>query len=541
MNQTIQQTTQKLMDLLPEDRQYYRLDELHSWGLPPFIVQRIQVELERNLAESMILPKTDWANTQSEAVLHAWQQFVQAIRAEARLPASYAKAVIETAVADTLDMLIEPRKNIPDVIFGSDDKLDYDQLCNRVKAVVVYRHFATLVPRYMQKKDLDTLSRDRCDQLIRRADERLTANYSPLNWAQTLDPLFKLLDGQIDPSMLRLFFEDKEREKMAEVFDQKDESLNRAEFIEVLSSPDWVETQTTPGETGGKTTSEEESLGPERRFYEASGPEERKPAKDVEPEQKGEQETEQSDAGPAGEPEEFPIEEQPAEEMFAKRRKESDEEEDSKDSGFADLSVSEQSQNGGDDHSLNAAFGWQEESPSFDDEDETEEEESIEEIDREEATGPSREWKETVEEEERPIWMNYMSEEEKATLESEEEPEAMSSMNFAEEESRPEPEEDDYIDEPIIDLTDEDPVRKEAEDLKEYLSMGRNRFVRDIFGGSAQAYEETIKEIAALSDWRGASKYIQKEVFQRNMVDMYSESAIEFTDRLQSYFSAKEN
>ncbi|MGD8428509.1 MAG: hypothetical protein PVH63_12830, partial [Balneolaceae bacterium] len=86
MNRTVQQITKQLIDLLPENDQYYRLDELRSWGFPVFVVKRIRIELERNLAESMIIPKTDWANIQSDAVQNAWQQFVDAIRAGARLP-----------------------------------------------------------------------------------------------------------------------------------------------------------------------------------------------------------------------------------------------------------------------------------------------------------------------------------------------------------------------------------------------------------------------------------------------------------------------
>jgi len=34
MNKTIHQITQKLIDLLPENEQYFLLDELRLWGFP---------------------------------------------------------------------------------------------------------------------------------------------------------------------------------------------------------------------------------------------------------------------------------------------------------------------------------------------------------------------------------------------------------------------------------------------------------------------------------------------------------------------------
>lgn len=574
MNQIIQQTTQKFIDLLPENKQYYRINELRSRGIPSFIVERIQVELERNLAESMILPKTDWANTQSDAVLDAWHQFVQAIRAEVRLPASFAKAVIETAVADTLDMLIEPRKNIPDVIYGSNEELDYEQLCDRIKAVVVYRHFATLLPRYMQKKELDTLSRDRCNHIIRRADERLTFNYSPLNWAQTLDPLFSLLDEQVDSSMLRLFFEDKGREKIAGVFERKDASLSRAEFIEVLSSPKWsephadsvegerekksgeesLETEAEkPGKTGKKIRAEEAGFGPQEEHKN----DRRKEKQLDEPEQE-----EREEKAVEGDTLIDPQVSADAESSSRSQR-------DNKDSGLAALVASDPDQQEGDTQTLNSAFGSEEEPIAFASGDEVEEE--TEDSTEEEAPAVFPEWEEPAgdevevkgeEEEEtegeeeggdKPIWMNFMSEEEKAALESEGEEEPISGITVEERESRPVMEKesdvgvdvdkdfDKYGEELFGDLRKAKPAEREVDRLKEQLAGGRPRFVEDIFGGSERAYEEALEEIALLSNWRGASRYIQKEVFQRHLVDVYSESAIDFTDRLHKYFSKKED
>ncbi|WP_073066671.1 hypothetical protein [Fodinibius roseus] len=569
MNQTIQQTTQKFIDLLPENKQYYRVDELRSWGFPSFIVQRIQVELERNLAESMILPKTDWANTQSDAVLDAWQQFVQAIRAEARLPGSFAKAVIETAVADTLDMLIEPRKNIPDVIFGSNEELEYEQLCERIQAVVVYRHFATLVPRYMQKKELTVITRDRCDQIIRRADERLTSNYSPLNWAQTLDPLFRLLDEQVDPSMLRLFFEDKGREKIAEVFDRKDELLSRAEFIEVLSSPDWAESQADPVEREQEKKSAEESYDPDRA----------KPGKMNRTDetgfgrQKGQKNKKRREQR-FDEPEQGVREEKAVDddtfmdpqvsadaESSSRSGNEDKSRPENENNSFTDLAASAPDPQAEDVQTLNSAFGWEEGLISFGSEEETEESTQ----DEASAFSPTREDpaaddievkgedEKIAERDDKPIWMNFMSEEEKAALESEREEEPISGITVNERESDAGvemdsdagmdivKEDDDYGEDPIGDLEGDDPAAREVDQLKEQLAGGRRRFVEDIFGGSERAYEEALKEIAMLSNWRGASKYIQKEIFQRNMVDMYSESAIDFTDRLHNFFSKKED
>ena len=302
MQRIIQQITQQLIDRLPDNDQYYRLDELRSWDFPSFIIKRIKIELERNLAESMIIPKTDWANTKSDAVLDAWQQFVDAIRAEARLPASYAHAVIETAVADVVEMLVQPRKNIPEVIFGNDDRLSYEELKDRLEVVVVYRHFSELLRRYMEKKELEELSGERCKKIIVQADKKFTARYSPLNWAQMLDPLFKLVNGDIDSNLLRLFFEDKNMPRFARKFDLMNEELSRAELIEALSSPDslnfegYQDDQSSLFVDQPEETAEPEGRQPDRDDADEEDPN-RQDAQDHPPSESGETEEDTLNSG----------------------------------------------------------------------------------------------------------------------------------------------------------------------------------------------------------------------------------------------------
>lgn len=545
MNQTLQKTTQKLIDLLPEEEQYYQPDELHSWGFPSFVVKRIQVELKRNLAESMIPPKTDWANIETEAVQHAWQQFVQAIRDETRLPASYARAVIETSVADLLDILIAPRQNAPEVIFGNDEELSYEQVCRRVEAITVYSHFSTLLPRYMEKKELDTLAKERCSQIVKQADAKMTANYSSLNWAQMLAPLFDLLDGEVEPSLFRLFFEDRNMDRLSEAFDQKDESLNRAGFIEVLSTLRSVSDNTDEfsGDEEVKPVKQEEESFSNKIDTDTDSVESTTDTDDIAEQQEDDQ------PEPVTESEKLPTASEEQEDSEESPEQEEDEPERMNDQYEYSEAVYDPEEKEYENNSLNSVFAAGEEHT----EDEEEVIETPDFSDEGESTEPSEEEFEvpsppTIDEKEEPgedadtpIWMNYMSEEDKTALEEQDEvPEELSVTGYEEETDAP-VDEDGFIEEPIIDLREEESPEEETVDLSKYLSDERDRFVEEIFGGSEQAYDKAIEKIAGYENWRSASKYIQKEVFKRNMVNLYSKTAVNFTDRLQNYFLKKEN
>jgi len=558
MQRFIQKITQQLIDRLPDNDQYYRLYELRSWEFPSFIIRRIKIELERNLAESMIIPKTDWANTRSDAVLDAWQQFVDAIRAEARLPASYAQTVIETAVADVVEMLVQPRKNIPEVIFGNEDELDAEAIRDRVQAVVVYPQFAKLIPRYMEKKELDVLTKQRCKTIVKSADDKLTKKYSPLNWAQMMEPLFRLSDAGIDTNLLRLFFEDRNMPRVARQFDLMEKNLTRAALIEVLSSPDLLSVD---------DDDEQSNLFGDQPSSVAN-------SDIVEAEQSESKQNKEQDISDevSGAPFDLEDTELAREDASVDQKESSSVEEDSADSlntGFVeeaddDEAPEEENQRGAkveDDDSLNALFSESEEDtdevkkPVDNDKqngqnDESEEnprpdEEIVQDnIEEPDAKDPINEKQDTGDEvnnqvsdnkqgesqendEETPMWMRYMSDEE--------------IEEYKKKQEEGEDDDDGFIEEPIIDLTNEDASDKEIDKLRSELSDDRDRFVEEIFGGSDRAYDEAVEDIAVYDSWRDVSKYIEKDVFKRNMVDMYSEPAVDFTDRLQSYFLKKEN
>jgi len=559
MNRTVQQITQKLSDLLPENEQYYRPDELRSWGFPTFVVRRIRIELQRNLEESLIIPKTDWANIQSEAVQNAWQKFVDAIRAEGRLPASYAKAVIETAVADVLDMLVQPRKNIPEVVFGADDKLTYQQVVNRSQSIVVYPHFSSLLTRYMQKKNLDTLSRQQCANIITEADKKITARYSPLNWAQMLEPLFKLMDSNIDTNLLRLFFEDKNMPRVARQFDLMDNSITRAELIEVLSSPDLLNFEGYEDDQANLF-----DVKPQKSSY-------RNKPKEPSIESESVELPEEEDEEPNWEEDSDELQNLFEEDRYEREDRSINVGLAESDTGEVESEVGEAEGEEAED-SLNAVFSQQEEQleemeeqkepepieqgmwdEENDEEIELEEmeadenpstgqEESQEQLDESpvetESSEEVREEDDVDEGKETPMWMRYMSDEQAEEYKREQQEETEDESETTGDENV---DEDGFIDEPIIDLTQDEVSDKEIETLKNQLADDRELFVEEIFNGSERAYDEAVEEIAAYDSWRDVSKYIDKEIFKRNLVNMYSEPAVDFTDRLQGYFLDKQN
>ena len=104
-------------------------------------------------------------------------------------------------------------------------------------------------------------------------------------------------------------------------------------------------------------------------------------------------------------------------------------------------------------------------------------------------------------------------------------------------EKEPETDEYGYITEPIFDLTREEPEPSELiGDLSGWMSDASEQFIDELFGGSEEAYEEALVKILEFDEWKQATRYIEREVFSRNRVDIYDETAVDFTDRLHTFF-----
>ncbi|MDX1637289.1 MAG: hypothetical protein R3281_04930 [Balneolaceae bacterium] len=552
MEQTIKHISERLVSTLPKEYETYKLGDLRHHGFPLFVVKRVRVELQRNLAESIILPDTDWADMESETVRQAWDQFVSAIRAQARLPKSYAYPVVETAISDIMEILVQPRKNLPEVIFGADEILSYDELVDRLDVVVVYRHFASLLPRYMERKNYLELSKIQCANIVAQADKRLTERYTPLNWAQMLEPLFTLTDEQVDSNLLRLFFEDKNRPRMARLFDMMNRTLNRSEVIEALSTPDLPDNEeqselfgTLKERPKPPYTSWEGLVKPvERGEFDSASQADTETHSEQRDSDEGESlntlfrndlEQEQQNLRPFDQDaaenalNEIFSETEDREQAEPEHRKPHEEH---GEMGSGDIEsrsrqdTENQPEQAGDrepeEESSQLVNLFREENETEHDRDQ--ERDRQEDRHRDPTIEQQVSWvdEDTGEEndieteEDAPIWRTFVSDE-----------------DLAEEDQ----ESSDDEEEPLIDLTSDDkPDRQQMDALMKLLENDRDRFVEEIFRGAEEAYEQALEDIAARDDWRSASQYIEKEVFKRNLVDMYSEVAVDFTDRLHSYF-----
>ena len=525
MQALITSLTDKYVALLDQSRDYFTPANLEERGFPTFLVRRISLELENNLADSIVPPKSDWANMNSESVIAAWEYFLYAIHEATRLPVVYARSVIETSIADILELLVEPRKNIPSSLFLGRAELTLEELQEQAGYMVVQTAFANALPKYMVKRGLGLLSAQKCAEVVAQLDHRMTSNFTALQWAQQFEPWYQLMGEEIDSELVRLFFLDKNDHTRAARFDIENGSVSKTELIEILTPPviedeDFGYLYSTPDRgqkldesTPVKTSKLKSNFELEESNIEAN--------------------VENQPSNSRSFDDEFELEEkgtQPEHDIV------DDEEEIKPVYQRFQLDIEEETVIQADE----SEYDLEEEAPE---ENEVETNTSSpKELDR--SAG------------DKPLWAQFLPDEipdetPENTEEFEEEVDTNSpslAEIYASENGQKGSEKglaDAYLDEftPILDLED---LEREAQEkssflnrLHYHLSDMQIEFIDQLFGESEDAYLEIVEKLSHFEEWPQAGKYLVGDFFRMNMIDRNSEIAVEFVNRIQAYFLEK--
>jgi hypothetical protein len=551
MERTVRHITEKLTAQLPRFREYYTPEDLQVLDIPHFITERVILEMHQNLSESVNPPETEWADMEGDSVRFAWKNFLEAIKAEVRMPASYAAPLLETAVADALELATQPRSAIPEILFGNDETLTVKELKKRIRYITVGRPLAAALIRYMEKKSKTELKISECKKIIAQIDDKLIHSFNSLDWAKELEPLFVLAGPSVDTDMFRVYFEDKGRKKISKLFDQLSKSLNRTEFIEVMSSPDHLlddeevaadaksnnseaasgtESKSSKNRKEGEDDDEDSILNSFRKRRDEHPEEEEDSEKEIHSKfklDKKEDIAEKKKGGKIEKPD-------PMESTREIRRDilKLDDEDEDPEKLESDL-LSKWRAISGDDTPKKKTV--KEKSDS--------EVEDLAETDRpdedEDAGVESIElYNETDDEEDVPIWRAFLEREDLSrVVEDEDSADSRAKSVEAEKLQLADKLADSFFG--SYDEDDEENSEATAEELMKWISDERKRFVNGIFSGSEKAYEESLEDIALLDDWKSASRFIKDEVFNRNHIDIFDEVAVDFTDRLHTFFKER--
>ncbi len=563
MDQLVHQITSRLCRKLNEEQPYYTPADLTEAGMPDFLVSRIRLELEHNLRDSIVPPDSDWASMSAPDVRQAWALFLDAINGQVRLPHAFTRGVVESAVADLVDLLSQPLAHYPPYLFGTASALSYEEVQAQMRLVVVYPHLGLFLPRYMLKRGLNEISIDTYRHLLTQLDSRVCRNYSPLNWVQLLEPLFTLCGGEVEGELLARFFTEKKLPDQARWLRQIQDPLDSQQLVELLSRPvyrydepeaeaetdttesaspqtepepkpeddepsrtDSLKTKVIPGSIAGAAFRES---GPKKASSPTEQTAQHEDATVHEPTNLPEQSAEPH--GSESEPQERPK--NPSDEFENDGAPQGEDEQ--------DVPLYQRLALDDDDN----------------DDDETEADDASEHaLPQAPAESGHPDTEDEGDEPDEPLSLPRFRNEESYPEEATEDASHENIRPIAGSETEGDIDDDDDDDEDNIPLwqrlrVDDDeneaephppqtigpaPDNARFEELYSFLQSDEDRFLREIFDSDRRAYIGALEQLSGFDNWRKAGKYLTNEIFRRYEIDMYKDVSIDFTDQLHRFF-----
>ncbi|RNC84750.1 MAG: hypothetical protein ED557_07165 [Balneola sp.] len=581
-----------MVSLVTSDKSEYTPNELLKSGIPSFVVERIRLFLEDKVKEELKIESNSWFDADSKLVSQAFEDYLRSAISSSHIPKSELYKVIQTIISGIIMVFIEPRKNMAEYLFREDEELPIEEVESRCATLTIYKHFGTAIPLYMRKRNLDTLTKERCKLLIHKLDEKLVTSYSANDWAQKLEQLFELFGGQVEPRLLATFFEDKGLYGMASKFEGRTDLLDKAVFIEIISSEGFVDF-TSIGKSEsidakneklateqiekiseedasehsliesffgnyeyvpGDESQEDTSLADQYSEGGLSDDEMSELLSDIASEgviglndyDEGNSLNELFSLGTEGKEEEGILE--TSEEIAESIKRDPNDEINTE---FRDnlISILDQAKT-----SFDGIENTEEEMEAVEDlpvdiiEEETEEVLEVESPDLADTfeETPEAEDEEQVEEgEEKPMWAQFLNQDQMDVLmggersaEREQELESDIAESFEEEIEVEGAMEESSIFEEEAEVSGSTEVRKELEDI---LESRRDEFIEVIFNESSGEYEDALNALSTFETWKETSTFIQEEIFAKNDVDMFSGATVDFTDRMHQYFNKPRN
>jgi len=555
--------TNELISKITAAKDQYTPKDLLKAGFPQPLVEHVRITLDRLIYKELKMPTLDWLNTDNDLVREAWNDFVSIARSHSWLPNDYLYQFLNQSVEEILLIYLQPRANLADFLFEEDEELSYDEMSMRTQRLTVYKYFASAIPMYMKKRNLDTITRDRCKALITNLDSKLTDSYDPPEWLQKLELVFKFFNNRVDSRLFGLFFKDKEMNDLAEVFFREERPIDRNTFIDILESPENYgkkkpsknkKKKNLAAETPVINKKEEQKIDEEEQklidsFFGGYRDDTIGKTKGLNNTDKTKQKDKKESSSIADQFKDIVSESEVDElvdsiSMLKEEKKE-------KESG----------------KSLNSWF--------FDDkeEDKTTENNITPGKSGKKEPEVTKSSISTLMEEAVTSWSSLSDEEEHDNVKKNKDADNDEKdfddevVFIAEDDSYdsndPESEKNNNNDVPSLeglirpDLLDliqgdkkrvsrekepEEELDKEVEcesELETVLEEEKEHIIDQIFLGAEHAYQEAIRDLQEFNDWASATDYITKKIFERNDVEMDTDIAVKFINQLQSYFNEK--
>ncbi len=237
MKKIIAQISKNLLEKVDSNAESYTPDELLAAGYPDILAAELDSLIRSKIEQEVSIRNKKWLDKDSAEVLMAWEQFLNTSVKNKSIPKSELENLTYETVERTLNLLMQPRKFIPEYLFAGKNELTYSEVEEFSSKTKIYPYLGLAISRYMQKRNLEEIDKLRFTELVHAIDTKKTEDYNSEDWTNLLEPLFSFCDNEVPANLLKQFLDDKNEGGLAAKFVGINDSVSRERFVEILNAP----------------------------------------------------------------------------------------------------------------------------------------------------------------------------------------------------------------------------------------------------------------------------------------------------------------
>lgn len=208
---------ERLLRSFPADQDYTRGDwddEVMPEPVAHFLGQLLR-HYSRREARRLRRARSDWVDYNQPEMEKAVRTFFNAVESNTRVPEEEWEDTLRQATYHSTAHLVRPVYVLSDFVFAEREKpLRLPEVLWRMNFFKPYGYLREAIHAFAKKKDLEAIGPDQFENVLKRIDERITADYSADRWLQLLEPLFEharraVGEKRMPVSLLDVFFDEK--------------------------------------------------------------------------------------------------------------------------------------------------------------------------------------------------------------------------------------------------------------------------------------------------------------------------------------------
>lgn len=226
---TTSQLTQHLQRQFPANRAYSR-DELTNPPpeMPQAIAHYLICCIDAQTAQPLNqLEANTWVDANDPSVQNLLQQMRGALNTAARVPTDAWPRALAEAVQQVVPYLIHPVDTLSQRVFKNEATCPVEVISREMAYFSPYSYLHSVFGAYVERKSLTQLDQNRFEQVLRRVDRQMVADYTAPQWKKLFQPLFDVVGlcssgpvPQVTTSLLQQLAANKQFDQLVDQLDQ---------------------------------------------------------------------------------------------------------------------------------------------------------------------------------------------------------------------------------------------------------------------------------------------------------------------------------